>query len=277
MNHEDYTKQLKTSVLEQIKDERIGRLAIWRARIVRFLPWVAASVFVVVGGVAFSITLFVFTNQDWRYRPLAPLVSEAFEILPLLWLVVLVGGGALWVWFAHSTEFGYRKRLRVWFGYGALLIVVIGGLAYRLGVGIVIDRYLASRVPFHGGLEVNMMKIWFDPEGGEIVGVVHSFSTSTMLVSDRTGGQWTIDTASLPVATSKPIRPGEQIRVIGYYDQTGNLHACRLLFVAPRNVPKRPLMAPLENQRPGMKIDDECHEVLQSFKNERIPEPVRSN
>ncbi len=275
MKKADYIKKLKTDILSQIQDEKISRLDVLRALVKRYLPWVLASVVIVIGGIAFSVTIFVVANQDWRYRSLAPLVKEAFEWLPIMWMGVLVGGGGLWLWLTQQTEFGYRKRMRVWLMYGGMLIVVLGALFYRLGIGVVLDRYLSVRIPSHRGIEMRMINVWLDPVNGRLIGVVDSVGTSTMSVVDINNKKWLIDTQTLPPGPGQP-NPGEEVRILGYYDAAGTLHACRLFFVVRKNI-QRPSIATIQepgNSKPG--ANKECRTILSTFENERMFAPARS-
>lgn len=201
--------------LEKIKEEKITPKPKWHFLLKNYLVWGAGLASLIIGGVAFSVVIYLTRNNDWDAYKQAGESFGSFILLtiPYFWLVFLGLFVFLVYYNVKHTKNGYRYPLVIISLINVVASIVLGGAFYFLGVGRAIDEILGERAPFYGQIINQRMGYWINPEEGRLAGVVVSIeSRDKFILLDLNKKDWWVVNKEDSVGK---IIVGEPIKMIG--------------------------------------------------------------
>jgi len=163
---------------------------------------------VLSGALAMGLTLGALWPDG--LRPGGGFVRLTLGILPLLWLLFLLGFAGFAVWVFRRLRYGYRARAS-WVLAGVL------GLSMALGVGVyaangafMVHRYMMVHLDSYRGLfETQRRGQWNQPEAGRLAGVLVRSQSGNLILRDWSGREWPLRLSpdvELPVGDSVRVR-----------------------------------------------------------------------
>jgi hypothetical protein len=229
--------KISKHILEQIKEEKIKPLPRWHFLMVKILLIAALIFSIVVGGVVMSMVFLKLGDLDWRFISLAGEkgLPKIFDVLPVLWMILLI----MLVWLSilvfERTETGY-KYSPVWVVLGSVLFsTVLAGCFYFTSGAEKIEEAMRGGIPFYEMLEREKEARFNLPERGILPGrVLVIISPKELTMEDMRNQEWQVrllPEAVMRVDISK-LNPGQMIMVTGRKMEDGQ-------FVADDLRPKR--------------------------------------
>lgn len=214
-------ENLSDKVLRKIKEERIAPKPRWQFLLKDYFVWFLFLVSLVLGSLAFCVTLHVFFTNDWDlYRYLhTSFIGHALISLPYIWIGFL----ALFLWIAHLnfkyTKGGYRRET-----YFVVVLSIVGSLflgafLHTLGVGEWIEEVTAAGLPIYEKITCCSARkdIWDQPEVGLLGGtILYTIDINDFELKDFFGAKWQVqeDDDTIKYAPLE-IKPGEEVKIIG--------------------------------------------------------------
>lgn len=237
---------LTEKVLKNIEQKHITPRPKWVFSLQNMAIWISGVLFIIVGGFAFSVVIYMLKDSDWYvYQKMGNNLWGFFLLmLPYFWLIILGVLVAIANYNLKVTKKGYRFRLRTVVAFVLVMSVLIGAFLYCAGVGKAIDETFADRLPFYEEF-VNKMnrdkRIWMHPDRGLLAGVVISVDDSgKILVSDFNNDVWRIKKDAATVLHGMDLREKQAIKIVGQEleDNTASLNgekvfAAKLIHVMP--------------------------------------------
>ena len=185
-------------VLKNIEKHNITPRPKWVFTLQHVAVWFSSLVFLLIGGLAFSVVIYMLKESDWR---IYENMSNSFWgftllVLPYFWIIVLAGLVILAHYNLKNTKSGYRYRLGVIVLFVFLISMIIGATLYLMGVGRAIDEQFADRMPMYEEF-INKMnrdrRIWMNPERGLLGGMIVSVENENQIkVSDFNSDVWSV-------------------------------------------------------------------------------------
>lgn len=143
-------------IMEEIKKQGIEPRPRWQFLLKRWVFWTFAVLSVVIGGIAFSVATYVFSDNDgmgvFQHPALQDTLQDIAQSIPYIWLFVL---GI----FTASTYMGFRKTRK---GYryatvtvictAIVLSIVLGLLLNAFDFGQSVHKYLLTHTNLYDGL-----------------------------------------------------------------------------------------------------------------------------
>lgn len=225
-------KDFSKNILQTLEQRQIAPRPRW-IFLARQATLVAGFIFsVLIGGLSVSVILLALTDLDWDTAPRMMQVHPGpflITYLPFLWIVFLILFGAAAYYEMRNTKTGYRYRAATILGASFLASLAVGGILHGLGMGQLAERRFSDAIPFYQGLEARKMSLWMRPGDGMLAGRIVSGSASTTFVlEDFSGKQWTIDAEGAIQHGSASDNSSVQVRVIGSVVHPGEFRATEI-------------------------------------------------
>jgi len=213
-------KKLCDRVLDKIKDEKIEPKPRWHFLLKDYFIWLAFAVSMIVGALAFCVTLSITADNDWdiyRYLGLSP-AKHILLSLPYVWIISILLFLGLALYNYKHTRSGYRHGTFVVLGLSVIGSVVLGSVFHSLGMGRKIDQMFAQNIPLYQNLHCccNRKDIWTQPQKGLLGGKIMDFSgPDHFQVEDFVGKSWEIEGQNIFWRGSLVPRKGILIKMVG--------------------------------------------------------------
>jgi hypothetical protein len=243
---EKHKKNLTSSVLNKIKEDKITPLPRWEFLLKNYLIWGFGSVSLVLGGLTASVTIYMISNDDWEiYQNISGSFTEFIILtLPYFWLVFL----AFFIWLVNynfkHTENGYKINIKIIAVSSVALSMLFGLFLYNLGMGKALDDLFSSRLPFYRHVINHRINLWVSPQEGRLIGQINTVNGQELELADPEGRIWTVEYDFIPPMIADIIMPGEKVKLIGR--QIGERY-----FKAERILPMGPGRGCFDNPMPG--------------------------
>ncbi len=234
-------------MLEKIKNKKIKPKPKWEFLLRDYLIWIAASLFLLIGSLAFSVVIFLIKNNDWEiYEQINDsLLKFILLTLPYFWLIFL----ALFVFLAYynfkHTKQGYHYKVLVVVFASILVSLFLGLIFYNFGVGRAVDRALSNRIPFYSNFINRQRMIWEKPEEGRLSGVILSVHhEKDFEIKSLDGDVWNVSGEEMIILPDRElIKTGSKVKIIGQKKDENNFEA---FLVVPFVPDKKSLKGRLE-------------------------------
>lgn len=214
---EDFGKKL----VEKIKCEKICPAPKWRFLLRNYFVWLAFAASVVVGGLAFCVTLSIVADNDWdiyKYLNISP-IQHILLSLPYLWIVLLVLFLGLAFYNYKHTKCGYRHGVLAVLGLSIVGSLLLGSFFHYAGMGRKIDQIFAKNVPLYQNMHCccNRQDIWSQPEKGLLGGrIIHVSLENDFDLEDFQGAVWQIENdRQIFMRGPTLVREGGEVKLIG--------------------------------------------------------------
>lgn len=212
---------ISTKVMRQVEDQKLAPKARWRFLLKDWVFWSAYAAALILGSLATAAAIFIWTDFDWSAMPLLNRTwfEGALTALPYFWLAAFGALAALaYVNFRH-TERGYRLRAPLLVLANIVFSLLLGAAFYYAGLGQIMDRNFAGRVPFYRGAEAERRTVWSRPEQGLLSGeIVAAEADGAIKLRDWDGKTWTVRVGSAFWRPMAGHGVGDKIKAIGRID-----------------------------------------------------------
>lgn len=235
-NKDKETTELSKAILERIEKEGLTPLPRWQFLCFEYGIWTLWGLSVLFGAIVFSVLIFFFLHAGFSYAMHEAthenVFSFLYEVLPLLWIVAFGLMALLAHYNLRHTKTGYRHTvLRVLLS--SLVFSFIGGVVFHaVGMGLVVDNFLAKKMPIFPNLEQVEARLWQRPEQGRIFGAYEGEGPqeSIVLFADSEGMRWQLNTSELNVLDMENLYGGTRVHVIGIPSTTTDayFHGCAI-------------------------------------------------
>lgn len=221
-------KDFSKDILHTIEQEQIAPRPRW-VFLMRQLAWIGGFLLsVLIGGVAVSVILFSLSDIDSGAGRMMRMHPGSFLMtyLPYVWVLTLVAFGIVAYYDMRNIKGIYRYRAIAVLGVGILASVIIGGLLHAAGAGRIAERRFAQAIPQYQGLDSRKMHLWMRPQEGMLAGrIVSGSATSTFMLQDFTGTQWTVDASDAEYHGGVSDGADVRVRVAGSIERPGVFRA----------------------------------------------------
>ena len=223
-------------LLDKIKTKHLLPTPKWHFLLKNYVVWGIGFLSLVIGGLAFSVIIYMFSYNDWNiYDKISSSFTEFVVLtLPYFWIVFLIFFIAVVNYNIKYTKQGYRYHVSVVLALSIIMSMGLGVLFFGLGMGQAIDDILGERMPFYEHIINRRIGDWNRPEAGRLTGMVVSSSTDNnfkLFGFDK--HEWEINYANAKFAPFAEIKIGLPIRLIGKKTGTYFFEAEQILPVGP--------------------------------------------
>lgn len=242
-------EKFEKEILNKIKTEDLKPR--WRFLLKDYVIWILGGLSVLIGGLVFSVMIYLLANGDWHAyeRIRLGFLEFIWLYLPIFWIILLVIFIFSAYYYIKHTKKGYKYSI---LAVAALIVIssfFLGVLGCQLGLGQTIDDALGEKAPVYYEFFNPHMKIWRRPEAGMISGMVISVEKDNFSLLDVSRKRWRVFLEKKPPF---PIEAGRPIKVIGEQLSEQEFRAREIIIPGPgrrflKNI--RPLPEPGSDQR----------------------------
>ena len=206
-------KNLSQEVLEKIQANHLQPKAKWKSALKNYIIWVGSLLFLLLSIASFSSSLHLLINNDWDvYHQISDsLWRFVLLALPYFWLIFLIIFVLLADYNFKHTKGGYKLTLLKIITFSALIIVLGGLFLQRIGLGRLIDRQAAERLPFYHQIINRRLPVWLHSEKGFLAGVILETEEEYFILRDLNNKKWLVYYQNQPL--NFPLN--EPVRIIG--------------------------------------------------------------
>jgi len=208
---------LSQKVLEEIREEKIRPKPRWQFLLKDGLVWLIFSSSIIIGALATAVIIFNIQFSDWEvYEKAYPGPVEFWlDVIPFLWLIVFTIFVFVSLYYFKHTKNGYKYGM---IGIVLLSLVsslILGGLAYGMGLGEKIEFALTNSVPYYPGVMQRRVKMWIKPNEGLLAGKILKIDGKNFKLIDLQDKEWQVlgEKAKLPPVFI--IQEDDVVRMIG--------------------------------------------------------------
>lgn len=207
-------------VLKNIEKHKITPKPKWVFTLKNVAIWFSSVVFLLIGGLAFSVVIYMIIESDWElYENLNDSLWEfTLLILPYFWLIILGLLVALANYNLKNTKGGYRYRIITIVTFVFIVSMLIGGILYVMGIGKEIDETFADRIPIYNEFinKINRDKgMWMKPGQGLLAGVIISTDDGVIKISDFNNDIWVVKSNEQTIFKGMKAEINRGIKMIG--------------------------------------------------------------
>lgn len=229
------SEDLAHKVLDRIEEEHVVPRPKWQFTVKDRLFWVLWILSIVLGSLLAAALVFSFVNAGWEYRELTHknVFGFVWQVLPLIWIVALLGVLLFAYENLRHTSRGYRFPLTAIVGVSLLVTVVGGFLFYAAGAGRIVDEEVGGRIPVYRPVMKRQQQMWTQPEQGLLAGEVLAFDREQNLLRLKgfDGNLYLMNAHDLADDSKNALVERESVRVIG-------------VFAKPSDGPDQPYFRP---------------------------------
>lgn len=224
---------LKNTLLERIEKDNVCPRSSWFYRTREILFWSLWILSIVIGALAFAVTLFVVLRRQYTLYEATHTNFFTFFVdsLPYLWIVVFGLMAYVAVHNIRHTKKGYKYPLWMILASSVVLSFAGGAAMQMFGLGYAIDHKLGDYMAMYSSQEKIENKLWQAPDRGRLIGqqVFTTVSpTTTIIFEDKDGQRWRMEIDELHAQDIALLADGRLVRVIGTRpdESLPNFHAC---------------------------------------------------
>ena len=210
-------KDISQIALQRIKESGIKPISRNVFNFKRVLFWSLVSFSVIVGVVAFSVTLSILFNNEWYlYNKFG--FGFILKTLPYFWIACLLIFIVSGEFYYRKTFLGYRHRTITIIGVYVVVTAALGTSLYLFGIGEVVEQSLFNNVPVYRVVVFDKNEFWSHPEVGLLTGTVIEEGDKIIKVVDLNGTTWDINIENTFIGKQAQIKIGQLIKIIGDED-----------------------------------------------------------
>lgn len=260
------TDKLKDKVLCAIEEENITPKSRWNFVLKDCTIWALAIFSLLVGALAFSLTLQSILSVDWELY--STFESNLFQFLmvalPFFWIVFL----GIFIGFAFynfsNTKGGYKSKLGSTVFASVIISLLTGTALYGLGISENTEEVLSKNSTYRKHVNVEH-KLWVKPDHGRLIGrVVNVQEPITVYLQDPDKNIWRIDMVSSTPQNFLIFKEGQKVKVIGEKHAPNHFVARRLLPI------KHHAPMPVFKKKMKIHVTPEMEEKLKHLKQIRM-------
>lgn len=195
--------------------------------------WVLWLVAVVVGALAFAVTMLVMLHGQYALYEATHenFITFMVDVLPYLWIFILGLVTIAAVYNMRHTKHGYRYPVWMLIASSVVLSFAGGSALHYFGLGYRLDEIMGKHLAVYMSQEKIEREMWQVPEKGRLVGrlVYTTLSpTTTVVFEDAAGERWRIEMADLSPADMELVASKKTVRLLGMIEsgEAHVFHAC---------------------------------------------------
>jgi len=226
------SKNISQKILEKIKSQNLEPKARWKFTLKNSFVWFFSIVTLIVGGLAFSVMIYLLKNNDWAFH--RQMSGSIFKFVlvtfPYFWILCFILFISLALYNLQHTKKGYKYQI-------ITLLIVCFVVSFSLGLflhnfraGRLTDDILAQRFPHYNQLINRRVGMWCHPEKGLLAGQIISIEDDQHFqIKDFNNKTWQIELKESAVNEVKP-EQGHVVRIVGEIldDQTFQAEECMI-------------------------------------------------
>jgi hypothetical protein len=211
-------EKLKLLVLKKIKGLKVAPIPKWQFILKDWIVWASFAVSVVIGSIAFSVSVFMLETNDWNIRRMLDdsLLKFAFRTLPYLWIIIFIAFIFIGYYNLRHTKKGYKYSFILVVGVNLLATVILGYALFGIGAAKRIDSFALDRIPVYERVQNEQRKeLWSRPGQGLIAGEIKKIvRPNGFTLNDFNNNEWNVilNNNQLP---DRILREGSIVQVIG--------------------------------------------------------------
>ncbi len=229
-------KKFDEKLLEKIKAGHLAPKPRWRFLVKNYLVWGLGALALLVGGLAFSVIIYMFSFNDWDIY--SQMSNSLFEFviltLPYFWIVILVLFILAVNYNLRHTKTGYRYPVAGIVAGTIVISMALGVLFFGVGMGQAIDDALAENIPLYENIINQRVQFWNAAQTGRIAGVVNAITSEdsfTMITPDNR--EWLISAGSASLPSEFEVVSGMPLKLLGQKTATSTFSASEILPPGP--------------------------------------------
>lgn len=223
-------------LLDKIKTKHLLPTPKWHFLLKNYVVWGIGFLSLVIGGLAFSVIIYMFSYNDWNiYDKLSSSFTEFVILtLPYFWIVLLIFFIIVINYNIKYTKQGYRYHVSVILAVSIILSIGLGVLFFGLGMGQAIDDILGERMPFYERIINRRIVDWNRPEQGRLTGIiVSSPADDKFILFGFDKHEWEVSHTNAKLDPFAEIKIGLPVRLIGRQTKSYFFEAEQILPVGP--------------------------------------------
>ena len=185
--------QIIKNVLEKIKENGIKPKPKWIFIFKNLFLWILVPIFIVFGGISFSIIFYMFVSSDWdlQSRVGASFFEFVLKTMPYFWIIILIIFLLVLYFDFKNTKHAYKFSFLKISMFGLGIVMVLGLIFYSCGIAKNLDNSLL-KVDTYKTLSCQNSKMWNNPENGILAGKFLSISDNFGTFKDVNEKTWNI-------------------------------------------------------------------------------------
>jgi len=216
--------KLSQDILNKIDQENIAPTPRWIFLLKSWVLWLAYILATLLGSIAFGISIFVLTNNEWDIHRYAPEGFLEYFILsiPYIWLL----GFGIFAFVAYynfrHTKQGYKTKTSILIISNIFLSIILGSVIYASGFGRTLDQTFQRQMPMYRRMINVRYRVWVRPEKGILAGEVTSIkSDNEFSINDFRDKSWTVIGENMKNTGCSALQVGVKVRIIGHPKEPG--------------------------------------------------------
>lgn len=216
---------LTEKVLEVIKNQKPESK--WKFKIKNYSIWLIGLLFILFGSLSTAVVIYMIANNDWGISSQITPNKWQFilQSMPIYWMLTIILVVFVAYYNFRHTDTGYRYKLLTIVMASVIASIVFGAMFYYMGLGHVIDRTFAERIPIYERFASPRRAVWISPEEGRLAGKIIFIRSSNFDLVDFHNQRWLIE----PVVISEFLKEGETIRMIGQKIDNNRFRADKIM------------------------------------------------
>jgi len=204
-------------LLEKIQKQKIPQKSRWQFVFKDIFFWALFAFSIIIGGLAFSVILFAFSQTDFDLLSQIPdsRIEFFLGLLPFFWIISCVVFLLVSIFGVRHTKTGYRYSPLLIFGNSIILSIILGTTLFFSGGAEKMERIFAENIPVYKGLEERKISRWSLPENGFLSGKIIEKKESIILIEDWNNKKWEKDIKNAIIRGKIFIEKDEKIKIIG--------------------------------------------------------------
>lgn len=226
------SKNISQKILEKIKSKNLKPKAKWKFTLKNSFVWFFSIVTLIVGGLAFSVMIYLLKNNDWSFhrQMSGSLLKFVLITFPYFWILCFILFIFLALYNLQHTKKGYKHQIITLLIVCFVISFLLGLSLHNFRAGRLTDDLLAQRFPHYNQLINRRVGMWCHPEKGLLAGQIISVEDDQHFqIKDFNDKIWQIELKESVVNEIKP-EQGQVVRMVGDIldDQTFQAEKCMI-------------------------------------------------
>lgn len=224
-NASEERSHLSDVVFEKLEAEHVTQTPRLVFTATELLMWALFILSILIGAIAFSLMIFFSVHAGYAFYEAS---HEGFldfflEVMPYAWVCVAIAMALLAHYNLRHTKHGYRYH--VWqILLSSILLSFAGGVTlHMIGGSLIVDDFVAKRMPVLPAMHSIETRLWQSPFEGRMLGEFVPGSDELdhyMRFKDTAGSVWHLDIRELNPEDIDLLITGGRVRIVGVPSST---------------------------------------------------------
>lgn len=204
-------------IIEMIKDQDITPTPKWIYSSKNIALWLGYIVAVILGGLAFSVILFVIQQTDFNViNHMSHSRMELFlGLLPMIWLIMVLVFLGMAILSIRNSWKGYKFSVLKLVSICVAMSVTLGTLFFIAGGGQKLEHAFDVNIFSYESIEDRKQKIWSNPQEGYLSGSIISVNENVIEIRDFQKVIWQVYIDNAFIAPPVMLENEEKIKIVG--------------------------------------------------------------